>query len=81
MSQIIPSSKWVKVDWENNGKYYVIGLIYAYDVLKYVCYGVPVANESDIIDWVAYELGEKFHCAIYPDQFEIVNLDEILLAI
>ena len=40
-----------------------------------------VANESDIIDWVAYELGEKFHCAIYPDQFEIVNLDEILLAI
>lgn len=40
-----------------------------------------VANEGDIIDWVAYELGEKFHCAIYPDQFEIVNLDEILLAI
>ena len=40
-----------------------------------------VTNESDIIYWVAYELGEKFHCAIYPDQFEIVNLDEILLAI
>ena len=40
-----------------------------------------VANEGDIIEWVAYELGEKFHCAIYPDQFEIVNLDEILLAI
>ena len=37
-----------------------------------------VANERDIIDWVAYELGEKFHCAIYP---EIVNLDEILIAI
>lgn len=48
LSQIIPSSKWVKVDWENNGKYYVIGLIYEYDVLKYVCYGVPVANESDM---------------------------------
>ena len=40
-----------------------------------------VANEGDIIEWVAYELGEKFHCAIYPYQFEIVNLDEILLAI
>ena len=48
LSQIIPSSKWVKVDWENNGKYYVIGLIYEYDVLKYVCYGVPVASESDM---------------------------------
>lgn len=48
LSQIIPSSKWVKVDWENNGKYYVIGLIYEFDVLKYVCYGVPVANESDM---------------------------------
>lgn len=48
LSQIIPSSKWVKVDWENNGKYYVIGLIYEYDVLKYVCYGVPVASENDM---------------------------------
>lgn len=48
LSQIIPSSKWVKVDWENNGKYYVIGLIYEFDVLRYVCYGVPVANESDM---------------------------------
>ena len=48
LSQIIPSSKWVKVDWENNGKYYVIGLIYEFDVLKYVCYGVPVVNESDM---------------------------------
>ena len=41
LSNIIPDSKWVKVDYENNGKEYVFGLIYENDEIKYICYGVP----------------------------------------
>ncbi len=38
---IVPDSKWVRVDYENNGKEYVVGLIYDGDTIKYICYGVP----------------------------------------
>jgi len=41
LEQLIPESKWVKVDYENDGHFYVIGLIYEDAVLQYVCYGVP----------------------------------------
>lgn len=41
LSEIIPNSKWVKVDFNKENKYYVVGLIYQDDEVKYVCYGVP----------------------------------------
>lgn len=41
LPSIIPFSKWVKVDWEEDGNYYVLGLIYENDNIKYICYGVP----------------------------------------
>lgn len=41
LASIIPNSKWVKVDFNKDGKYYVVGLIYENDAVKYVCYGVP----------------------------------------
>lgn len=41
LEKLIPESKWVKVDYENEGRVYVIGLIYEDSVLQYVCYGVP----------------------------------------
>lgn len=41
LEELIPSSKWVKVELEEGGDYYVFGLIYEGDELKYVCYGVP----------------------------------------
>lgn len=41
LTQIIPHSKWVRVDYEKNGHYYVVGLIYDEGVLKYICYGLP----------------------------------------
>ncbi|MDD4816132.1 MAG: hypothetical protein PHQ62_03250 [Clostridia bacterium] len=41
LAEIIPNSKWVKIDYENNQKYYVVGLIYQNDVVQYVCYGIP----------------------------------------
>jgi hypothetical protein len=41
LTQIIPHSKWVRVDYEKNGHYYVVGLIYEESTLKYICYGLP----------------------------------------
>lgn len=41
LKQIIPDSKWVKIDYEDKGEYYVVGLLYEKGKIKYVCYGVP----------------------------------------
>jgi hypothetical protein len=41
LEQLIPNSKWVKVDYENDGNYYVLGLIYDDVNIKYIAYGVP----------------------------------------
>lgn len=41
LNEIIPNSKWVKVDYEDNGQYFVIGLMYENDEVAYVCYGMP----------------------------------------
>lgn len=41
LSEIIPNSKWVSVDFNNDNKVYVVGLIYENDAVRYVCYGVP----------------------------------------
>lgn len=41
LAEIIPNSKWVSVDFNNDNKIYVVGLIYENEVVKYVCYGVP----------------------------------------
>lgn len=41
LEAIIPNSKWVKIDFNKDNKFYVVGLIYENDAIKYVCYGVP----------------------------------------
>lgn len=41
LEKIIPNSKWVKVEYEKEGDYYVIGLVYENQDLTYLCYGVP----------------------------------------
>lgn len=41
LEDIIPNSKWVKIDFNGDGKFYVVGLIYENDIIKYVCYGIP----------------------------------------
>ncbi len=40
LQELIPNSKWVKVSLGSND-YYVLGLIYEEEKLKYICYGVP----------------------------------------
>lgn len=41
LKQLIPESKWVKIDYEEKNEYYVVGLLYENNKIKYVCYGVP----------------------------------------
>ena len=41
LGNLIENSKWVRVDYENNGREYVVGLIYENNKVKYICYGVP----------------------------------------
>lgn len=41
LENLIENSKWVKINFENDNKYYVVGIIYINDDIKYICYGVP----------------------------------------
>ena len=41
LQDLLPNSKWVKVKIDEEGNYYVLGLINEDDKLKYICYGVP----------------------------------------
>ena len=41
LEKIIDNSKWVKINHEEENKFYVVGIIYIDDDIKYVCYGVP----------------------------------------
>ena len=65
LTEIIPNSKWVRVDYNNEKKYYVVGLIYENDKVRYVCYGIPAKwtekppkdfNES--AQWLPIDLAE-----------------------
>jgi hypothetical protein len=41
LSKSIDESKWVRVDYDNKGQYYIVGIIYEEDIPKFICYGVP----------------------------------------
>lgn len=48
LQSIIPNSKWIKVEYEDDGDFYVFGLIYdENEEVKYVCYGVPAVFEEE----------------------------------
>ena len=46
LEEIIPNSKFVKVDYENNGNFYIFGIIYEEGQIRYIVYGIP--GEYDI---------------------------------
>ncbi len=47
LQKMIPSSKWVKVEFERGGDYYVLGLIYEENKIKFICYGVPGVYQKE----------------------------------
>ena len=42
LEELLPSSRFVKIDFDGNGKYYVVGAVYEEERLRYLCYGVPM---------------------------------------
>ena len=47
LKHIIPESKWVKINYEDKNEYYVVGLLYEDNQIKYVCYGIPSIYKED----------------------------------
>jgi len=41
LSRLIENSKWAKIDTDTDNKYYVVGIIYQNNDIRYICYGVP----------------------------------------
>ncbi len=41
LEKLLPNTKWVKVNLDDSDNYFVLGLIYEQENLKYICYGVP----------------------------------------
>lgn len=39
LEQLLPESRWIKVNYDSHGKYYLVGTIG--DPVRYLCYGVP----------------------------------------
>lgn len=44
--EIVPNSRWIKVDYDGDGKQYVLGLVYDQNEVKYICYGVPSDKDN-----------------------------------
>lgn len=48
LQRLIPDSKWVKVEYEDDGDFFVFGLLYdEHENIKYVCYGVPAVFDEE----------------------------------
>lgn len=67
LPSIIPNSKWVKVDNGDENEYYVLGLVYQDDVVKYICYGVPgiysdvpPKDLSGLCQWLALDSNKPY---------------------
>ena len=54
MERIIPNSEWVKVDYEDDDNYYVLGLIYDNDTIKYRKRCLKM-NNDEINNKIGYE--------------------------
>lgn len=44
LEELVPNSKWVRVDFADGQNYYVLGLIYEDDKINYIVYGLPAKD-------------------------------------
>lgn len=90
LCDIIPNSKWVKIDNDiDNEKFYVVGLIYFENEVKYVCYGFPAewsekppADFNEKAQWLPIDIAEPHgqgYWITYQDALdgEMVKVDVI----
>lgn len=47
LDEIIPNSKFCRVEFDDKSGYYIFGIIYEADRPKYLCYGVPAKKDSE----------------------------------
>lgn len=66
LKEIIPESKWAKIDFEDKGEYYVVGILYENNEPSYVCYGVPgiyteeaPAELKGFAQWLPIDVGKE----------------------
>ena len=45
LSQILPQSKFCKIQYSSD-KYYIVGIVFEQEKVKYICYGVPATHSS-----------------------------------
>lgn len=50
LENMIPNSKWVRIDYQNDGHYYVLGLLYKDSKLQYLAYGIPQITRGKMPD-------------------------------
>ncbi len=48
LQTILPESKWIKIDYENESGYYALGIIYNNLKPKYICYALPKSSPRPI---------------------------------
>lgn len=48
LETILPESKWIKIDYENESGYYALGIIYDNLKPKYVCYALPKSSPRPV---------------------------------
>ena len=71
LESLFPGSKFVRIEFDGKGKYYVLGAVYEEGELRYLCYGVPVkksgvpARFAGIAQIV--ETGGKGYLILYQD--------------
>lgn len=68
LEKLVPSSQWVKINHEEENKYYVVGLILENSDVKYICYGVPGSfyNEppqelSGYSQWIPTDVSDPYN--------------------
>lgn len=68
MESIIANSKWIRVDFNENRDYYVLGLIYddTFNMVEYIAYGMPSSNNKnppeelkDYVQWLPKNFTNK----------------------
>lgn len=63
LERLLPDSRWIKVNYNSTGKYYLVGVIG--DPVRYLCYGVPGEYSPDpppdlvgYCQWLALDPGD-----------------------
>lgn len=82
LNEIIPNSKFCKVNFDDNIGYYVFGVIYESEKPKYLCYGIPAkfgaeppSENSNYYQWLPLDV-DNFDADGYYVMYQDANTGE-----